>query len=56
MYATEAPTRYQRLMFEDPLNDDPPDPNAPFPLCRDCAADHHANWDERWQEFNSSRF
>lgn len=29
----------------------PPDPNAPVALCRDCAADHHAYWDERWDEW-----
>lgn len=49
-------TRYQRLMLDDPLNDERPNPNAPIPLCRDCAAEHHSQWDERWDEFYASRF
>jgi hypothetical protein len=32
-----------------------PDPNAPLLLCRDCAEEHHAMWDERWQEYYASR-
>lgn len=55
-YEPETPSRYQRLMFDDPLNDDPPDPNAPIPLCIDCAVNHHYYWDDRWQEFYNSRF
>ena len=55
-YARDRTSRYERLMFDDPLNDDPPDPNAPFPLCRECAAEHHANWDERWAEYRGSLF
>jgi len=47
-------TRYDWLLLDDPLNGDPPDPNAPFPLCRDCAAEHHAQWDERWNEYYAS--
>lgn len=27
--------------------------NAPLSLCRGCAADHHAEWDERWSEYYS---
>lgn len=27
------------------------DPNADLMLCRDCAAEHHANWDERWADY-----
>ena len=50
-----------RTMYEEPqLNawdrirldgDPPPDPNADIPLCRECAAEHHAGWDERWAEY-----
>lgn len=32
-----------------------PDPNAPVSLCRDCAAEHHEYWDERWEEYNRGR-
>jgi len=24
------------------------DPNAPMPLCRECAKEHHAYWDDMW--------
>lgn len=26
----------------------PDDPNKPVPLCRGCAEEHHAHWDEMW--------
>jgi len=32
-------------------DDKPPDPNAPSPLCRECAREHHAYWDEQWAEY-----
>lgn len=25
-----------------------PDPNRHVALCRDCASDHHAYWDDMW--------
>jgi len=53
-YHREAATRYERLMFEDPVNDIPADPNAPIMLCRDCAAEHHENWDMVWSDFYAS--
>lgn len=31
------------------------DPNSPIPLCRECAKEHHEEWDERWQEYYSGR-
>lgn len=30
---------------------EPPDPNAPVPLCRPCAKDHHEYWDEMWGNY-----
>lgn len=30
------------------------DPNAPVPLCRACAKDHHAYWDELWEQARPS--
>lgn len=30
-----------------------PDPNAPLPLCRSCAEDHHAHWDAMWAEYRA---
>jgi hypothetical protein len=27
------------------------DPNADVPLCRKCAAEHHANWDDQWADY-----
>jgi hypothetical protein len=32
-----------------------PDPNAPVPLCRVCAVEHHAYWDEMWAEYYASQ-
>lgn len=29
------------------------DPNRPLLLCRSCANEHHAHWDERWDEYYS---
>jgi hypothetical protein len=46
-------TRSERLLLDDPL--DPPDPNQPVPLCRECAEGHHAYWDEMWADYNSGR-
>ncbi len=36
--------------FEGELGS-PEDPNRPVPLCRTCAEDHHAYWDEMWAEY-----
>lgn len=47
-------SRYERLKLDDPFFDDPPappDPNAPIRLCRECAEEHHSNWDECWAAF-----
>jgi hypothetical protein len=40
--------------FEGEL-DSPEDPNKPIPLCRPCAADHHAYWNERWDDYRSGQ-
>jgi hypothetical protein len=52
-YPPPVLTRYERLTLEDPFT--PPDPNAPIPLCRDCAWAHHRYWDEMWAEYYASR-
>jgi hypothetical protein len=31
------------------------DPNARIPLCRPCAKEHHAYWDERWAEYRAGQ-
>ena len=48
----EAPriTRYQRLSGNFPR-----DPNVPVALCRACAHDHHAYWDEMWEDYYRSQ-
>jgi hypothetical protein len=28
-----------------------PDPNRPLPLCRECAKEHHENWDDQWSDY-----
>jgi hypothetical protein len=30
------------------------DPNRDVPLCRLCAKDHHAYWDDMWNEYYES--
>lgn len=45
-----ARTELRRLCLADRLTSQP-DPNAPIPLCRPCAAEHHAEWDERWADY-----
>jgi len=31
-----------------PKKEEEPDPNAPIPLCRKCAKEHHEYWNEMW--------
>lgn len=47
-YASVTQTRIERIL-EDPIQD----PNAPIPLCRGCAIDHHQFWDDVWAEYYS---
>lgn len=47
-YSRPALTRWDRILEETP-----PDPNAPIPLCRPCAETHHAEWDAVWREYYS---
>lgn len=28
------------------------DPNKPIPFCRPCASDHHAYWDDVWNDYH----
>jgi hypothetical protein len=51
MYERPTLNFWQKLLLEDGGLGQPPDPNADLFLCRDCAADHHANWDEVWREY-----
>lgn len=37
------------------VGDAPPSPNRDRALCRECAAEHHSNWDEQWREYYSSQ-
>lgn len=41
------------VMYDD---DKLPDPNAPIPLCRECAVEHHEHWDEQWRDFYWGQF
>lgn len=54
-YETPRRDRYEKFlaMGEDNCPADPVDPNAPIPLCRACAKEHHSEWDERWAEYHS---
>jgi hypothetical protein len=45
MYPTEPPTWLERVA------DIETDPNAPIPLCRECAEEHHDHWNGMWAEY-----
>jgi hypothetical protein len=34
---------------------DPEDPNAPIPLCQECAKEHKEYWDEMWANYYHDR-
>lgn len=36
-----------RTQYPDPAD------NAPVPLCRDCAQEHHAHWDAMWADYQA---
>lgn len=40
-----------RTRFERVLEPEQPDPNAPIPLCRPCAVEHHENWNDQWNDY-----
>lgn len=50
-YARPTPTVWS-LIDEEWLDKEPPDLNAPIPLCRECAIEHHEYWDELWGQVN----
>jgi hypothetical protein len=37
------------------IDDGPEDPNRRVALCRDCAKEHHDNWDAMWSDYYGSR-
>jgi hypothetical protein len=37
------------------VGDAPPSPNRDKALCRECAAEHHENWDGQWNDYYASR-
>lgn len=51
MYDPGPLTFWEAILLD---GEDRPDPNADIPLCRECAVDHHANWDEMWSMYYSS--
>lgn len=54
MYAWPRLTFWERLKLDGEGLGERPNPNRDLMLCRDCAADHHANWDETWKEYYAS--
>lgn len=48
-YVSRPRTWVERVAGEE----DPPDPNAPIPLCRECAVEHHEYWDGMWAEWRA---
>jgi hypothetical protein len=56
MYEPKVYSRYELLMLlDDPLVDEPEDPNRPWLLCRECAKEHHEYWDEMWDMYRSNQ-
>lgn len=51
-YARERLSCWQRLKLDGEGLGEQPDPNRDPWLCRDCAAEHHAYWDEQWDEYH----
>lgn len=49
MYERRQPTRYEVI-----AGIQIPNPNAPLGLCRECADEHHAFWDDMWRDYYSS--
>lgn len=47
-YSREPYTLWMALIYDDK---EVPDPNAPIPLCRNCAVEHHQHWDSMWQDY-----
>lgn len=48
----------EEVKLEDPRTrytptSEDPDPNAAIPLCLPCAAEHHARWDDQWDEYHA---
>lgn len=52
-YAPGPKTAWRHLLSN--VGEKDIDPNAPKALCRSCAEDHHAHWDEMWAEYDRSR-
>jgi hypothetical protein len=49
--ASFYPTTMQASRTAYAWNGEGKDPNLPLRLCTDCAVDHHAYWDERWDDY-----
>lgn len=48
---TMYPSRPPLTWLERVADVEPEDPNAPIPLCRECAVEHHSEWDETWAQY-----
>jgi hypothetical protein len=55
-YARPRLNAWTRLLLEDELLGEPPDPNQDPILCDDCAEDYRSYWQEMWDEYNASRY
>lgn len=50
MYPPPTLTFWDRILLD---GEEPEDPNREPYLCRSCAAEYHARWDEQWDSYNS---
>jgi hypothetical protein len=48
MYEKPRLSVWKRLLREDEGLGSDSDPNAPIPLCRPCAKEHHENMTDQW--------
>ncbi len=57
-YAPKPLTRWDRLKLSEvpDLMDRFMAANPDLLLCRDCAAEHHAQWDEQWASYYAGLF
>lgn len=53
-YAAPRINGWTRLLLDDEIADNSPDPNTGMWLCRDCAKEYHEYWDEMWENARPS--
>jgi hypothetical protein len=55
-YARPRLNAWTRLLLDDELLGEAPDPNKDPLLCDECYEDYRSYWSEMWDEYNRSRY